>query len=213
MTAEQDNIRAALGWALGRTSTADTTARAPELGADLAVQVAAFWQRAGEVGEALRWLQRGVDAVEQERPDLLTECLDAMAGIHAYTGNWATALTFKDREVEVLRGFAAPESLAKALGSRASLETMAGESDRARASLREAVDLARSTASDGLLWELLWSLARLEADAEQWGACTELCAGLLGLPYRPDRPGRLLDIVMVDATALCALDRASRQRT
>ncbi|WP_308195590.1 BTAD domain-containing putative transcriptional regulator [Dactylosporangium sp. AC04546] len=148
LTAEQDNLRAALAFACGGAD--------PAAGLRLAADLAWFWYRGGHIVEGLRWLGLGLAgggaADERARAHTGMACLHYLAGDLAASG---TAITAAVELAET------PATAARAAAYRTLFLGLRGEVAAGAAAGRDAQARALATGESWLLAEALISVAQV----------------------------------------------------
>jgi non-specific serine/threonine protein kinase len=158
---EEDNLRAALGGALGRGEAA--------LALRLATALACFWERRARLTEGQRWLEAA-----------LAQGAGAPAALRARATFWAGYLAwFRDdlraagprleAAVAALRGQGDPGWLGFALSHLGELVLARGDPGRARALVEEAVALLRGAGDPWGRWALGVALTHLGDVAAEEG--------------------------------------------
>ncbi|GGM30147.1 BTAD domain-containing putative transcriptional regulator [Dactylosporangium sucinum] len=148
LTAEQDNLRAALAFASGGAD--------PAAGLRLAADLAWFWYRGGHIGEGLRWLGLGLAAGgaadDRARAHTGMACLHYLAGDLAASGAAITAA------VDLAE---TPATAARAAAYYTLLLGLRGEVAAGVAAGRDAQARALATGEGWLLAEALISVAQV----------------------------------------------------
>jgi len=154
MEAEQDNIRAMLGWWLGREEGSAAVR--------LAGAVATFWAWRRAWTEGRDWLER---ALAIASPATLAEAVSHLRALQ-WAGNLAAAMgDLQDAVERFEQALALPQSAGserwriRVLALLGETLNQRGEFDRAVAYLGEALDVARAWGSPQSIALILWNLA------------------------------------------------------
>ncbi len=135
LTAEHDNLRAALDWAI---ETANS---------DLALQTVAnlwrFWQARGHLQEAQERIDQALD-LEGGKPRARAFALEAKGGVAYWQGRWADALGPYEQALELLRDHGNPSHVANALYNASFSIGFAGDIPRAETYLDESLSIAEA---------------------------------------------------------------------
>jgi len=198
---EQENVRAALGHALGAEQQpgpravpppADVAARL-RLGADLAMRLSCYWQVSGQLDEGRRWLGR-VARLFPGRARERAWALGAGGQLAAFQGDLPTAITDisesirlaaaigRGAEPAVARGYLQLSMALGFAGRHADAMTAAETARRQLAAYGQAAGLIELQAQ-------LAHLHQLAGNTEEAVACCEQGMALLGEPGRGE-PGR-----------------------
>jgi predicted ATPase/class 3 adenylate cyclase len=133
LLAEQDNFRAALGWAVARRESA--------IALRLATALEIFWRRRGQYEEGARWFD-GVLALEPPPlPGIRARGLAAGAHLAALAGNVVVAEQRYEESIRILRELGDEAGLAEALRGFAELTAERGQSGQAREAAEESLEL------------------------------------------------------------------------
>ncbi|MEV4134983.1 BTAD domain-containing putative transcriptional regulator [Dactylosporangium sp. NPDC049742] len=168
LSAEQDDTRAALAFALGGED--------PAAGLRLAADLAWFWYRTGHITEGLRWLRAGLDAAPDAPGDDRARALTGIACLQYLAGDVAASTEAILVALELARAAGRPTTLARAsayltlsLGLRGQLEEGAKMGEEAR-------EQAIASGADWVLPEALISIgliAGASGDAETAAAALD----------------------------------------
>lgn len=183
---ELDNVRAALGWALGVGGEQRPSETGIEIGLDLCRQLGWFWYACGYQAEGREWLSRGIDAAAGRESSTLMATLHTLGILLIQHGEDArgrdallTCLEFRRREGNLKRVSIELNSLARAYRGL-------GESDKARRSWEESIAVAHAAGDESLRANAMANLALLEIDAYRTDAAVELLHEALEIDQRLD---------------------------
>ncbi|MFN8500096.1 MAG: tetratricopeptide repeat protein [Anaerolineae bacterium] len=169
LQADQDNLRAALDWAVAQGDV--------ETGQRLASALTSFWELAGKVSEGWQWLERML-ALPQDTGlvELRARSL-RLAGYLAWLqGDYAAARTPAEESAALWRAAGDQVELARALNTVGRVRLLQGESAAARSAFEESVALFRMTeAQRGWAFTgALQGLAFVAIDQEDFGTAQVL---------------------------------------
>lgn len=134
--AEQDNLRAALGWAV--SAAAPSGAALP-----LAVAVGRFWEVRGHLTEGRRWLEAAIADDDGRNPLLRARALN-LAGILAQRqGDMTSARVLYQECLVIRRDRSDRPGVAAALHGLGNLAALAGDAVNAQSFFTECLDLGR----------------------------------------------------------------------
>ena len=133
LEADQDNLRAALQWGLGREEAG---------GAELAVSLWRFWYARGELTEGRRWLEATL-AIPDLDPRLRAEALTGAASLVNDLGDTAAARSLSERSLELWGELGDREGIARALNNTANALWDEGDFGGSRSLLEESLRIRR----------------------------------------------------------------------
>jgi predicted ATPase/DNA-binding CsgD family transcriptional regulator len=139
---EHDNIRAALGWALGNSSDTEPPLR-------LAAAMYLFWWRRGHVGEGRAWLRRALDLDERVGTSLSVAARQARmralrgAGILTRELDYVASARLFSASLALARELGDAESIAECLYWLGANALYRGDPQRARALAEESIEWYR----------------------------------------------------------------------
>ena len=141
---EQDNIRAALTWALGSSGVAaDPSPQQIAIGVRICVAMFSYWEK-GHAAEARPWLVRALElSGDADSEDVARLSLD-LGAFHSVMGDYDAAIAAMSRALDVARRISAEERVLAALGMLGEVHTYLGNTDVARDLLTESLDRARN---------------------------------------------------------------------
>ncbi len=180
LTAEHDNVRAALGWSVEST---------PMEGLRLATAFNLFWRIRGHLAEGRDWLTRLLAAVpieprtrERANGQFVTGLLALAQGDHLAAERLFQGTLAFYREIDD------QSRVAWALGGLGILSIGQGHYAEAEAFLRESVDRARATANRRTLFASLGNLGLVKQTQGQRAAARELQEEALEVARELDAP-------------------------
>lgn len=150
LTADHENIRAALDWAI-ETDNGDVA-----LG--MVGNLWRFWQTRGHLIEAEERIDRVLSRADGE-PRVRAKALEAKGGVAYWKGNWPKARAPYEQALELLRSDGTQSELANALYNAAFPIGFAGDRDLARRYLAESLSIAEEIGD------------RLAVGRAHWGLC------------------------------------------
>jgi predicted ATPase/DNA-binding CsgD family transcriptional regulator len=148
LRADYDNIRAALGWAVGQAD--------PEPLLSLTTRLVVFWSASTNLGEALQWLRVATERGRDADPGLRARALGALAQVASLALDLPVASAAGAEGLAVLRQLGDKEGIVMTLTSLGSSATLMGEPEAGRPYLQEAIALAEEI---GDLRALAYALA------------------------------------------------------
>jgi predicted ATPase/class 3 adenylate cyclase len=165
MAAEQDNLRSALEWGLGRD---------PDRALRIAGAANLFWTAGGYSAEGFRWTQRALERVEQapvsgsltaaQRPVALAKALCGLTRLYLSLGDNANAKHVAEESVALYRQSQDRRGLSFALVVLAYPLQFLGELERAESVLQESYSIAQSEQDEYVICRSLNLLARVTVD-------------------------------------------------
>jgi predicted ATPase len=162
ISAEHDNVRAALTWGLER---------APREMLEMAKALNWFWQARGHATEGRAWLDAGLVRPENADSDALRQAGLYGAGSLAWlVGDYASARRQLSESAEIARAIGDRRALAVALTILGHSMVFAGDFAEARPVLLESVSIAREVSDQFVLARSLGTLAdaaRLEGNEDE----------------------------------------------
>ncbi|MDP9257877.1 MAG: AAA family ATPase [Actinomycetota bacterium] len=153
LLAEQDNLRAALGWAVSRQESV--------IALRLATALEIFWRRRGQYEEGARWFDSVLALEPPPLPGIRARGLAAGAHLAALVGNVAVAEQRYEESIRILRELGDEAGLAEALRGFAELAAERGQSRQARAAAEESLELFTALNDRGAMAGRLRFLAEL----------------------------------------------------
>jgi len=143
---EHDNLRAALGWSLGRKD---------ELGLRLAGALSRFWYIRGYLSEGRRWLEEGLAV--RNGTVLSPERAKALAGagwLAEALGDYEWARTAHEESLSIYRRLENEKGVASSLANLGRVALFQGDQEWASEQLEESLALLRETRNE-------WDLSRV----------------------------------------------------
>jgi predicted ATPase/DNA-binding SARP family transcriptional activator len=166
MSAELDNLRAALTWAL---DPAAVTARAVT-GARLACSLALdFWQHSGRLSEGLRWCEQALRLRRSLPVDLCVKLLDRVGWFAQMQGDYQAAGAAYQEALALARQSNDRALLSLCLHSLGVAAGRQGDYERAEALLSEAIAVHREDSGPGMTYQLAGLLNNLAIVARHRG--------------------------------------------
>src|SRR5262249_19172780 len=147
---EQDNLRAALRWAVGDGGTARAA-----LGARLAGALARWWATRGDLREAATWLELVLARTARAPPALRAKALWAAGFVACTDGGLAAARRWLEESAALARAAGDRPRLAEALRHLGIVRSNQGDPAAARQPLEESLHLFEEV---GDSWGTAWSL-------------------------------------------------------
>ena len=164
MRQEFGNIRAILEWNC-------STGKSIEIGQQLAITLAWFWQSSMSISESNQWAVRLMEHVDDSTPlEIHAGLLWGLGGFAWSQGDWARAITNLDESLRLARMTDDKYLLANILIVRALAATSAREAQAANKMFEESIELLRSLNEKwGVSLALSWmgDVALLEKDFER----------------------------------------------
>ena len=215
--AEQDNVRAALGWALERGNKA--------LGLGLALAMDMFWV-VNDPSEALRWYGALFDLPADVDPTLRAEALRSYASAYDLLGDQETALQLYEESLRVFDELGDEHGRAVLLHRLGIHAMRRGELERARALVEQSHALHERRADTWGLAQTVGTVGAIERDAGNVDQAYALLSESAGLAEANGTPwwqaGMLVELAALsleagrledaDSKARKALDLAHRLR-
>ncbi len=167
---EQDNFRAALGWALDDS----TDGGDPAQGLRLAAALWPFWHRRGHLREGNAWLERAVALGAQVEPKTRAAAFLMLANIANNLEEHERARAFYEESERLFRDLDDEENAANALVGLGLVATDLGDYDRANVSLRRALAFHEGAEVSKAKLPCVYALGRLAvargayAEADAW---------------------------------------------
>jgi predicted ATPase/DNA-binding CsgD family transcriptional regulator len=193
---EHDNLRAALAWS--------QASEAREAGLRLAAGLAAFWLRAGYLGEGGDWLKRALAACREVSP-VRVKALSQVGRLALRLGDYEQALAFARQSLALSRHLGDKQGMARALGLVGWITHAQGDRGKARSFLEEGLALARESGEERTLARALLLLGDLRLRQGAHGQAAILLQESL------ERYQQLGDHWSM-AWALCALGELARRQ-
>ncbi|HEY8596902.1 MAG TPA: tetratricopeptide repeat protein [Thermomicrobiales bacterium] len=173
--AEHDNLRAALGWALGPGGDAI-------IGLRLALALWWFWELRCHFTEGRAWLERALAAEPGTRTPLRAEGFFGLGTLALRQSDFAAADAVYAESLDLWRALGDRANIARALNGLGEVALRLGDHARARALLTEALSLLRASgAKHGIAVSLniLGLVARDEGNYEEARTVFEEMLGLV----------------------------------
>jgi non-specific serine/threonine protein kinase len=136
LIAEQDNLRAVLGWCF---ASEDETDR--ETGVGICVALGKFWRGKAFGEEGRRWLEKAVELTKNEA--YRASLLSSLGYLAIFSGEPVKALELHQESIMLWRKLTDKSGLAEALTSFGSSLVLQGETEEAETILQEAISLNR----------------------------------------------------------------------
>jgi predicted ATPase/DNA-binding SARP family transcriptional activator len=155
---EQDNLRAALAWAL------DYDRRGDELALRLAGALRVFWRMRGHFHEGRGWLEKCLGQCPEKNSAARAAALAAQASMLYALGDVGAARLPAEESAAIYRELGDDRGLARVLVFIGSTLVWQGETRRAQAQLEEALALARAAGDRSLEAYALHVLGHLLSD-------------------------------------------------
>jgi tetratricopeptide (TPR) repeat protein len=137
LDAEQDNLRAALGWC--------RDAGEAELGLRLAAALWEFWWVRGHLAEGRRWLDEALDRSGQESPELRARALHAAASLATRQGDYDRAAELSEQSLSLWEELGDTSGTARSLLSLGTVAAEQGDRERAISLSERAAELYRES--------------------------------------------------------------------
>jgi predicted ATPase len=147
---EQDNLGAALTWLMGNNET--------ESALDLASSIWRYWQRQGNLGEGLRWLEEGLTKSKNGSKEVRANALWGTIWLAYHQGDYALANERSAEYLPLAREMGDPLHLRNALTGLGVTAVAQRRYEEGVAYLRESLDICRGI---GKNWHLGTSLLNL----------------------------------------------------
>ncbi len=145
---EQDNIRAALTWALGaEDASVDPSGDQIAVGLRIGLAMYAYWEK-GHAAEARRWHERVLElSGDAESVELTMLRLD-LGALHVAVGDYRAAIDVLSHALAVARRTGDEHGVSVAIGLLGEVHALVGDADIARDLLTEGISRSRAE-SDG----------------------------------------------------------------
>lgn len=140
MTAEHDNLRAALAW---------TRERSPDLELRLAAALRLFWELRGYLREGRAALAAALDRPGDHAPEVRAKALNAAAVLAYRQGDLTATDDLVRASLALHRELEDRAGIARALGELGNVAAEQGEHDRAVALYEECASVLRAIGNDG----------------------------------------------------------------
>jgi len=170
LSAEHDNLRAALAWALDTRQdgpAADPAADADRTatGVRLANALGQFWYQHGHAGEGRRWLERAVAMTPDQAGAPLARLAHKLALLLRQQGELEAAILQLERSLKIWRELGDRAGEARELNTLAIAHRHRGSLDTARSLFEESLAIARELRSGPRVSVRLSNLGSLEVEA------------------------------------------------
>jgi tetratricopeptide (TPR) repeat protein len=173
LLAEQDNFRAALGWAVARQESV--------IALRLSTALEIFWRRRGQYEEGVRWFESVLGLESPTPPGIRARGLAAGAHLAALVGNIAVANQRYTESMRVLRELGDRAGLAEALRGWAELAAERGQSGVAQSAAEESLELFTALNDRGAMAGRLRFLAELALERRAFSSARDLLARAIAL--------------------------------
>jgi predicted ATPase/class 3 adenylate cyclase len=206
--AELENIRAALGWCLGRA--ADPTAPLPEqlaIGLRLCQAMSWFWYAFGYTAEGRGWQRRAVTVASAAGGPELATALHGLAVLLLQQGETAEAKGALTTCLQIRRETGDRSKTAMELNSLGVAHWTLGDSDTGRAMLQESIDIAREIGEEDRESTALTNLAVFEVAADNSDHAIELLERARAID---EKLGNVWGSAVIQSNLVAALLRTGR---
>ncbi len=176
VTAEHDNVRAALDWSMDSAEG--------ELALAIAGSMWPFWKHGGHVAEGRRWLDRSIELVAGSHPPGLESVLIGAGVLAGTQDDRLAAEHYLIRALEMADARHDDVAAATVLATMASLPHRGGDIPEATRRFVEALALARRGGDLSQIASILASLALLEEDQGMAAEAESHATEALGLRRR-----------------------------
>jgi predicted ATPase/class 3 adenylate cyclase len=156
---ELDNLREALGWALGQTPSDPSEPDRAHIGLRLCSALGWFWLVGGYLAEGRLWYERAIMAVDQSPSGELADALGGFANLLIYQGEPVRARDLATASLTMSRTLGDQERAAFAWGVLGTAEQESGDVEAAQRSLGEALTVHREIGDRGAEARTLGNLA------------------------------------------------------
>jgi predicted ATPase/class 3 adenylate cyclase len=163
---EDANVRAALGWAIGRDEA--------EAAVRLAAALYPFWEIRARHGEARAWLMR---ALALDRPvslDNRAKALIAAGRATTWQFDWSSAISLLEEAADLSRRLDDGAGVGRCLGFIGHMRLFTGDRAGAAATLGEGVVLARASGDRSALARALYNAAWVPIEERDFGRAREM---------------------------------------
>jgi len=143
---EEDNLRAALSWALDPAAPTERL----QMGAQMARDLDLYWETHGRLSEASDWYARALKYREHLPPELQTGLLSQASWFAQLQGDYVVAESFCQEGLVLARQTQSPELIVRVLHNLGLAAGRQGAYERADAMLSEAIDVQKA-ASGGVV--------------------------------------------------------------
>jgi predicted ATPase/class 3 adenylate cyclase len=188
VSAEQDNIRAALGWSMEHDR------------GDLALRIVAavwpYWKHAGHVAEGRVWLERSIEAAGGSDPAALESALHGAGALAATQDDLAPAEAYFTRALALAEERGDDVAATTMLAQMASLPHRAGDPVEATQRFQEALDRARRGGDLPQTASILASLALLKEDQGLGPEAEQHATEAVNLRRRTNDPYAVADALL-----------------
>ena len=166
LDAEEANVRAALGFAVGHEDG--------EVVLRLAGSFYPFWEIRARHGEARLWLNRGLALGGSVAPSYRAKALVAAGRATSWQSHWPTAIPVLEEAVALCRALDDEEGVGRCLGFIGHARLYMGDIAGAATALDEGVELARSTGNPVNLARALYNAAWAAIEEREFGRAREM---------------------------------------
>ena len=166
LDAEEANVRAALGCAVGHEDG--------EVVLRLAGSFYPFWEIRARHGEARLWLNRGLALGGAVAPGYRAKALVAAGRATSWQSHWPTAIPVLEEAVALCRALDDEEGVGRCLGFIGHARLYTGDIAGAARALDEGVELARSTGNPVNLARALYNAAWAAIEEREFGRAREM---------------------------------------
>jgi tetratricopeptide (TPR) repeat protein len=167
LTADQDNMRAALGHVI---SIEDGTTACR-----YAAALWRYWQIKGQLTEAREFTESALSIVEGVDPTARAHALTALGGILYWQGDWQATSRPYHEALEIFEEHDRPSDVADALYNLSFPLGYMGEFEEAKAMLARSLEISERTHDMNGVGLAYWGLGNLYAYQERWEEVVEFC--------------------------------------
>ncbi|MGA7269738.1 MAG: tetratricopeptide repeat protein, partial [Acidimicrobiia bacterium] len=154
--AEQENIRRALNWLIGRGLT--------ETAMETCADMWRYWHLRGQPSEGRSWCERALAPADEVEAPLTHRVLLALGDLAALQGDLDAGIFHLEAALEVAHGLDDDEAVAGTLSTLAGLEHKRGNPDRATELFEKSLEISKRTGDSAQRIHVLASLALLTED-------------------------------------------------
>ena len=195
LSAEQDNYRAALGWALGDDGD-------PALALRLAAALWPFWHRRGHLREGHAWLERAIAQGERVDPTARATAYLVLANIANNLEDHRRAHALYGQSLALFDELGLQGSVASTLVGLGMIATNQGEYDHAESTLGRALAIYTDIEENEASLPCVYALGRLAVARGDFEEANVRFADVIAMLHPDD----------VGSRAYCSLERALLER-
>ena len=166
LDADDANLRAALGWAIGHEEA--------EVAVRLAASLYPFWEIRARHGEARAWLMRALALDGPVSPGNRAKALVAAGRATTWQFDWSSAISLLEEAAELSRRLDDVAGVGRCLGFIGHMRLFTGDRAGAAATLGEGVVLARTTGDRSALARALYNAAWVPIEERDFGRAREM---------------------------------------